>query len=53
MSSSDRNTKEASPQKNIKWYTQHFTIEWLKNPYFRGKAQKGTANEDLITVKCC
>jgi len=37
MSSSDRDTNEASPKKKIKWYTQHFhATEWLKDPYLKG-----------------
>jgi len=31
MISSDRNTNEASPKKNMKRYTQHLQAEWLKN----------------------
>jgi len=38
------NNTEASPNKKMKWYTQQFKVEWLKNPDLKDLLQQGSGN---------
>ena len=55
MSSSDESVTEieASPPKKIKWYTQQFNAQWLKDPAFKDWLEQDIDDSSHSYCKCC
>ena len=55
MSSSDESVTEieASPPKKIKWYTQQFNVQWLKDPAFKDWLEQDIDDSSHSYCKCC
>ena len=55
MSSSDESVIEieASPPKKIKWYTQQFNAQWLKDPAFKDWLEQDIDDSSHSYCKCC
>ena len=53
MNPSDRDTKKASTKKRIKWYTQQFMVECLKETNLKDWLQQDSGHEYFGYRKCC